>query len=477
MRLRGIVAGLIVGLVAASLGSVATAALKLPALIGDNMVLQQGQAVPLWGWAKKGAEVRVSIAGQSLSTKADDQGRWKVTLAKLETGGPHELTIKAGNESRTLKNVLVGEVWVCSGQSNMEMGVGVSKDAKQEIAAGNFPKIRLFTVERHNEPAPLDDCKGNCRWAECSPATLTSGFWGGFSAAAYYFGRELHKQLNVPIGLIHTSWGGTPAEVWTSRKALEAEPTLKDYHGSGMYNGMIAPLIPYGIRGAVWYQGEANIDGAYHYRTLLPTMIRNWRTDWGQGDFPFYIVQIAPFHYNAWLKPSDRADPRKLQRCAELWDAQLLTHKTLPNTGLVVTTDITELGEIHPHNKQEVGRRLALWALAKTYGRDLVCSGPLYKSMSVEGRKVRLDFDYAQGLKSADGKPLSFFTIAAADQKFVPAEARIDGQTIVVGAKEVDQPVAVRFGWREDATPNLVNGANLPASPFRTDRFKGVTQP
>jgi sialate O-acetylesterase len=277
----------------------------------------------------------------------------------------------------------------------------------------------------------------------------------------------------VPIGLIHTSWGGTPAELWTSRKALEAEPKLKDYHGSGLYNGMIAPLIPFGIRGAIWYQGEANIGGAYHYRTLLPTLIRNWRTDWGQGDFPFYIVQIAPYHYN---QPGT-SDLRRLEPCAELWEAQLLTHKTVPNTGLVVTTDIAELGDIHPHNKQEVGRRLALWALAKTYGRDIAFSGPLYKSASVEGGKIRLTFDYAAGLKSADGKPLSFFTVAGADKKFVPAEAHIDGPAVVVSSKEVAKPVAVRFAWREDATPNLVNGANLPASPFRTDSFKGLTQP
>ena len=284
----------------------------------------------------------------------------------------------------------------------------------------------------------------------------------------------------MPIGLIHTSWGGTPAEKWTSRKALEAEPKLKGVKGSGLYNGMIAPLIPYGIRGAIWYQGEANIGQAYQYRTLLPTMIRNWRTDWGQGDFPFYIVQIAPFRYNSWFNGKP-VDPRMPERCAELWEAQLLTHKSVPNTGLAVTTDIGELGDIHPHNKQEVGRRLALWALAKTYNRELVFSGPMYKSMRIEGREVRLKFDYAEGLKSADGKPLSFFTIAGTDQKFVPAEAHIDGPadnpTVVVSAKEVAEPVAVRFAWREDATPNLVNGANLPASPFCTDDFKGVTQP
>ena len=449
------------------------AGLKLPAVFGDNMVLQQGQLVPLWGLAEKGAEVTVTLAGQSVSAKADEQGKWKVALAKLTTGGPHDLTIKSGSESRTIKNILVGEVWVCSGQSNMEMGVGIAKDAKKEIEAANYPKIRLFTVEKKNVPAPADDCKGH--WAECSPATLGKDGWGGFSASAYYFGRELHKQLNVPIGLIHTSWGGTPAELWTSAKALEAEPKLKGVRGSGLYNGMIAPLIPFAVRGAIWYQGEANVGRALQYQTLLPTMIKNWRTDWAQGDFPFYIVQIAPFHYNRPGKDG-KIDPRNLERCAELWEAQLLTHKSVSNTGLVVTTDIGELKDIHPHNKQEVGRRLALWALAKTYGREVAFSGPIYKSSSVEGDKVRLAFDYADGIKSSDGKPLTFFTIAGEDQKFVPAEAKIDGSTVAVSAKEVAKPVAVRFGWREDATPNLVNAAGLPASPFRTDSFKGVTK-
>ncbi len=475
MRLKSSVLGLIVGLVVVSPGSLATAGLKLPAVIGDNMVLQQGRPIYLWGWADKGAEVVVSIAAQTVSTKADDQGRWKVLLAKLESGDPLELSIKSGSETRTLKNVLVGEVWVCSGQSNMEMGVGAANDAAKEIAAAKYPQIRLFTVEKHNEPAPLDDCKGNCRWTECSPATLGSGGWGGFSAAAYYFGRELHKQLNVPIGLIHTSWGGTPAELWTSRKALEAEPQLKGVHGSGLYNGMIAPLIPFGIRGAIWYQGEANVGGAYQYRTLLPTMIRNWREDWREGDFPFYIVQIAPYHYNR-SGNGKPLDPRRLEPCAELWEAQLLTAKTTANTGLAVTTDIGNLNDIHPKNKQEVGRRLALWALAKTYGRHVPYSGPVYRSMSIDGSEIRLAFSHAKGLKSADDKPLSCFTIAGADRKFVPAEARIDGETIVVSAKDVPEPVAVRFAWREDATPNLVNAADLPASPFRTDNFKGVTQ-
>ena len=474
MRCKGFVRGIAGGLVLLSMVTAAAAAVKLPALIGDNMVLQSGQSVPIWGWADKGEQITVGFAGQCVTTKADDTGRWKVSLAKLEAGGPHEMTIRGSSGNLTLKNILVGEVWVCSGQSNMEMGIGIAKDAKQEIAAAKYPQIRLFTVTKVRAPQPAADVKG--AWAECSPTTVSNGTWGGFSAAAYFFGRTVHQELKVPVGLIHTSWGGTPAQSWTSRKALEAEPVLKQVHGSDLYNGMIAPLIPYAIRGVIWYQGEANVGGAYQYRTLFPTMIRNWRTDWAQGDFPFLFVQIAPYMYNRPGKDGKPVEESRRQACAELWEAQLLTLKNVPHTGMVVTTDIGDVRNIHPQNKQEVGRRLALWALAKVYGRDLVCSGPIYQSMTIEGNKIRLAFESATGLKSADGKPLSDFTIAGADQKFLPAEAQIDGSTILVSSPAVAQPAAVRFGWREDAQPNLVNAAGLPASPFRTDAWKGVTQ-
>jgi sialate O-acetylesterase len=436
----------------------AQAALKLPAIIANSMVVQRGQPVPIWGWADKGQEVIVSLPGQEKKTTADDQGKWKVILDKIEDNNTFEIKISSGKDTITLKNVIVGEVWICSGQSNMEMGIQMAKDGQKEIAAAKYPQLRLFTVEKTNVPQPASDCKG--MWEPCTPETVKHGVWGGFSAVAYYFGRELHKELHTPIGLIHTSWGGTPAESWTSRKALEAEPKLKGLGGSGLYNGMIAPLIPFSIRGAIWYQGESNMGRAKQYQTLLPTMIENWRADWGQGNFPFYIVQIAPYRYH---------NP---EACAELWEAQFLTHRKTPNTGLVVTTDIGEYGDIHPHNKQEVGRRLALWALAKTYGKDIVCSGPLFRDMKSDGDSIHIDFDYAEGLRSSNGKPLDFFTIAGADQKFVPAEAKIEGDAVVVSAKGVKKPVGVRFAWREDAMPNLVNGAGLPASPFRTDVVK-----
>jgi sialate O-acetylesterase len=457
----------------------APAAVKLPAVIGDNMVLQRGQPVPIWGLADKGEEVTVAIAGQTHKTKAGDDGRWKLTLDKLDVGQPLETTISGSSGSKiTLKNVLVGEVWIGSGQSNMEMGVGGCNNAKDEIAAANYPQIRLFNVEKARAPQPATDVKGS--WATCSPQNIAN-----FSAAAYFFGRHLHKELNVPIGLIATSWGGTPAEFWTSRKALQANPALRAMAGgdsSCLYNGMIAPLVPYAIRGAIWYQGEANVGTAFKYRTLFPAMIANWRADWGQGDFPFGFVQIAPFGYhNAWgVNPA---------ACAELWEAQRITLDVAPNTGMAVTLDITDgpaaieakngqFDGIHPKNKQDVGRRLALWALAKVYGHDVVYSGPIYKSMTLEGDKIRLQFDHCgQGLVSRDGKPLTDFTIAGEDQKFLPAVATIDGDSVIVHSDKVAKPVAVRYAWYDTAIPNLSNKDGLPASPFRTDRWKGVTEP
>jgi sialate O-acetylesterase len=437
---------------------------KLPAVIGDNMVVQRDQAAPIWGWADPGEEVTITLANQTAVAKAGADGCWKVVLQKLAPSQPLEMAVKGSSGSTiTLKNILVGEVWAGSGQSNMEMAVQSCKDAQQEIAAADYPKIRLFTVTKKKASQPQTDCKG--RWVECTPATVP-----GFSAVAYFFGRQLHKELNEPIGLIHTSWGGTPAEFWTSRKTLEADPALKSLargESSCLYNGMIAPLLPYAIRGAIWYQGESNASRAYQYRSLFPAMIANWRQDWGQGDFPFGFVQIAPFRYG-------KTDPA----CwAELCEAQRMTLDSVPNTGMAVTVDIGDVQNIHPRNKQDVGRRLALWALAKVYGRDLVYSGPLYKSMAVAGDKIRLKFAHVGGgLAASDGKPLSEFTIAGADQKFVRAVAEIDGKAIVVHSDDVAQPAAVRFAWRDNAQPNLANKAGLPASPFRTDTWKGVTE-
>ncbi|MCX6877600.1 MAG: hypothetical protein NTW21_27885 [Verrucomicrobia bacterium] len=333
---------------------VSAPALNLPQIFSDNMVLQQGLPVPVWGGADKGEDVTVTLAGQSATTKTGDDGRWKVVLKELKPADdPLDMAVTGSSgKSITLKNILVGEVWVCSGQSYR-------------------------------------------------------------------------------------------------------------------YNGMIAPLIPYAIRGAIWYQGEADVPRAYQYRTLLPAMIANWRADWGQGDFPFGIVQLAPYRYG----------DQNPVNCAELWEAQSLTVKNVPNTGLAGTMDIGNLKDIHPLNKQYVGKRLALWALAKAYGKTLVYSGPIYKSMTVETNKIRLQFDHpGGGLTASNGKPLVEFTIAGADQKFVPATAAIDGASVVVQCDQVAQPMAVRYAWHDDAQPNLTNKEGLPASPFRTDTWKGATE-
>jgi len=438
--------------------------LRLPNIFGSRMVLQRDQPLPVWGQATPGDRVSVSLDQAQAEAVADGSGSWKVWLPAQKAGGPHVLTVRGSKDEIKLENVLVGEVWVCSGQSNMQWSVSSSNNREQEIAAANHPRLRLFTVPNVMTPTPQADCEGG--WDVCSSQTV-----GGFSAVGYYFGREVQKELDVPVGLIHTSWGGSPCEAWMSREALEADPDFapildraKDNlgYGMGMYNAMIHPLIPFGIRGAIWYQGESNCQRATQYRKLFPDLIADWRKRWGQGDFPFYYVQLAPFNHH-------RAE------WAELMEAQLMALK-VPNTGMAVITDIGELNNIHPVNKQDVGRRLALWALAKTYGRaDVLPSGPLYKSMQVEGNKIRLQFDHAQGLKSRDGKPLDWFTIAGADHQFKPAVATIDSDSILVESDQVSSPLSVRFGWSDVAQPNLINAAGLPASPFRTDELPAVT--
>ncbi|MBN2295926.1 MAG: sialate O-acetylesterase [Pirellulales bacterium] len=470
-------------LLAALITSPAVAELKLPAVVGDHMVLQQSRPVPLWGWTQPGNEVTVSIAGQTVKAKPDDKGRWQVELAPMKAGGPFELVVSdASGDKKTIHDVMVGEVWVCSGQSNMEFSLSRANNSQEEIKNANYPKLRLFKVQKAVADTPQDNCTGD--WIVCKPDSI-----GPRSAVGYFFGQELLKELKVPIGLLQTSVGGTPAEAWTSRKALESKPILRPIlkvwdakvaksadeknnkrRPANLYNAMVAPLIPYAIRGAIWYQGEGNVNQAYQYRTLFPVMIENWREKWGQGQFPFGFVQLAPYNYHRKGRPPEC--------CPELWEAQLLTLKKVPNTGMAVTMDIGDVKDIHPKNKQDVGRRLALWALARTYDKsDLVYSGPIYESMGIEGHKIRLRFDHVDGgLATSDGKPPSDFTIAGADKKFHPAKAKIDGDTIVVHSPAVADPVAARYAWRDDAGPNLTNKSGLPASPFRTDKWKGVTQ-
>ena len=499
----------------ALLASAARADVKLSPMFGDHMVLQQGAPVPVWGTAAAGEQVTVTVGAQKATATADELGKWQVKLQPLTAGGPLDVTV-AGKNTVTLRDVLVGEVWVCSGQSNMEWNVNLSGNPEQERAAANYPSIRMFTVKKAIAGKPAQTLEGS--WEVCSPKTV-----GNFSAVGYFFGRELHKALNVPVGLVHTSWGGTPAEAWTERSALEADGDLKPmldrwqgqmaqfnerlgripqlvekwkgeaeqaeaqgrpvppminllpqdprsspHRPSGLYNAMIAPVVPYAMRGAIWYQGESNAGRAEQYRKLLPAMIKTWRTAWGQGDFPFLIVSLSNFMAVA-PEPGD-------SDWAELREAQAMTAANDPSSGLAMAIDIGDANDIHPKNKQEVGRRLALAALAKTYKRNVPYSGPVYASMSVEGDKAVLKFKHADnGLAAKDGE-LKGFAIAGEDRKWVWAEAKVQGaDTVVVRSDKVSKPVAVRYAWANNPVCNLYNGAGLPAVPFRTDDWPGVT--
>lgn len=491
----------------------AAAELSVPSVIGSHMVLQQGKDVPIWGKADPGAEVTVSMAGQHRRTEADADGKWRVTLDPLRAGGPHTMRIESGKEDIAFQDVLVGEVWVCSGQSNMQWTVNNSNNAVREIAAADYPEIRLFYVKRTVASEPKEDCEA--KWEVCTPTSIPE-----FSAVAYFFGRELHKDLEVPIGLIHTSWGGTPAESWTSHESLDADPMLSPiverwqtamdeypkamdeynkklarwekavkrarkrertppnkpwppqgpdhpWRPSGLYNAMIMPLVPYAIQGAIWYQGESNAGRAYQYRTLFPRMIQDWRDVWGQGAFPFLFVQLASF--------TERLDEPGDSDWAELREAQLMT-LDLKNTGMAVTVDIGDHEDIHPRNKQEVGRRLALNALAKTYGKDIAYSGPIYQTFERKENTIVIHFDHTNdGLQAYGRERLSGFSIAGPDGKFVWANAQIDGNKVIVSSPEVSEPTSVRYGWANNPDCNLHNGAGLPASPFRLDPWPGIT--
>lgn len=502
------------------------AEVKLPAIFSDGMVLQQLQLVRIWGTAEVGEDVKITFGDQEHSTATDPTGRWSVTLNPMNANATPANLVVVGKNTITLKNVLVGEVWICSGQSNMQWTVKQSGKAEEEIAAANHPQIRMFSVERSPSMTPQPDCTGT--WKEASSANV-----GDFSAVGYFFGRHLHQVLKVPVGLINTSWGGTRIEAWTSREALEErpcasemladwkdvtskwdgakeqaafeqrktdwqaqikavdaenaklpadkkktkpqaprppdDPTKTPHHPSVLFNGMVAPLIPYGIKGVIWYQGESNQRRAFQYQELLPTMINDWRKQW-VDTFSFYIVQLANFGNG---KPVTK-DPGVADTWAELQEAQTLTAQTLDKCGIAIINDIGEEKNIHPKNKQEVGRRLALWALAKDYGRnDSEYCGPLYLSSVIQGDKVRVQFTHTgTGLKTRDGGEPGHFQITGADQKWVWAKAKIEGNEIVVWNESVPQPVGVRYAWASwPEGANLMNAEGLPASCFRTDDF------
>lgn len=490
--------------------------MKLPAVINDNMVLQQNAEVPIWGTGEPGEQVTVTLGDQRVTATADGKGRWMVRLSPLKAGGPFEMTI-SGNNTVTLRNVLVGEVWVCWGQSNMVWPVQHSLNVEQEVAEAEHPKVRMFTAPRTVDAQPLRDTDSEWaassdeirqdvkvmahlqetegKWVVCSPQTV-----GDFSGTGYFFGRDLHKALGVPVGLINSSWGGTSAEVWTSLPTLQSDPDFKRFldhweaavaecpqvekidrralrQPAGLYQGMIEPLIPYAIKGVVCHQGEANVHQAYVYRKLFRLLIQDWRRAWGQGDFPFLFVQLQATRYDYYN-----------YAVAEFRESQA-TALALPKTGMVVALDLAEpsADPWHPKNKQEVGRRLYLVAQKIAYGQDVVYSGPIYESMVVEGNKIRLRFKHADGgLVARGGEPLKGFFIAGPDRKFIWAtEAKIEGNEIVVWSDYVagpnsrsggtQNPVAVRYAWEGNPVCNLYNGAGLPASPFRTDDWPGVT--
>ena len=437
----------------------ASAEVRLPGLLSDNMVLQRDLPIPIWGWAGPNEKVTVHLGESEVSATAGADGKWSVKLPKLAAGGPYQMTV-AGTNTLTLKNILIGEVWVCSGQSNMAKPIGIHPgqypcdNYEKEIAAADYPQIRLMEAPPANPQTPADDIAG-AQWLVCTPENIVvkRGDGHGYSACAYFFGRELHKELKVPIGLIAASVGGCPCEPFT--------PPAGD-----RWMGMIHPLTPFGIRGAIWYQGESNLADGMLYHEKMKTLITGWRKVWAQGDFPFLYVQVALSKYTEDVEMAPR-----------LWEAQTAT-LDVPNTGMVVTHDISSYPDCHALNKQEVGRRLALWALAKTYNKsNLVYSGPIYKSMATTSGsgpvKIRIQFDSTGGgLASRDGKPLNHFTIAGEDKKFVEAKATIDGTSVLVWSDAVPKPVAVRFGWRQDSDPNLMNKEGLPASCFRSDCWK-----
>ncbi|MDG2487341.1 MAG: sialate O-acetylesterase [Roseibacillus sp.] len=435
----------------------AEGAVTVPGVISSHMVLQRDRPLPIWGWADAGEEVTVEFGGMTAKGKADEQGSWRVVLPVMKADRTGRRMIIRGKNTIQLDDILVGEVWVASGQSNMEKPLGPAigqtpcNDWKEEVAAANFPQIRLLEMRPRDAEEPASDA--DCDWLPCSPQNIMvqRGRGAGYSACAYFFARKLHRELKVPIGMIAASIGGTRCESWTPGR------------DGRLFNGMIAPVTPMAIRGAIWYQGESNVGDGLRYASRMQALIEGWRKAWGY-EIPFYFVQIAPFSgYSSGSLPM-------------LWEAQVNNLK-IPKTGMVVTTDLVPaISDIHPVNKIDVGERLALWALAKVYKTDVVFSGPIYKSMEVEGGKIRLSFAHVWGgLKSRDSNPLVEFEIAGADGKFVTAKATIEGDTVVVQSREVPVPVNARFGWSNEAYPNLVNKEGLPASPFQTKDWQGGT--
>ncbi len=501
--------------------SSAEAEIRMPALFSDGAVLQRNQPVKVWGWTDAGQSVSVNIAGQTVSGKADAAGRWEVTLQPLAVS-PHSLRMVVRNgkgEQHVVTDVLVGEVWVCSGQSNMQWAVNSANDADLEKASANYPELRLITVPQVGTQEDQSDFDG--QWEPATPETV-----GDFSAVGYFFGRQLHQTLDVPVGLIDNSWGGSAAEAWVKRSVLEADPKYKSYidqwvqiektfdyeklmadyktkyaawvakrdaaakakqpfkdpqpraprnqltgnaRPGNLYSGVLHPIIGYGIRGAIWYQGESNASRAWNYRDLFPLMIQHWRDEWKQGDFPFYWVQLADFRDEV-SEPGD-------SDWAELREAQTQTQDRLKNTGEAVIIDIGEGRDIHPRDKQNVAKRLARLALANDYGYSIPSRSPRFDSMKVDGNKAVVTLKHAEtGLRAFDTAEVVGFAVAGADNKFVNAKAEIVGKNqVAVWADSVKAPVSVRYAWAVNPIANLYSVAGLPVTPFRSDNLPAIT--
>lgn len=500
-----------------TLGALASAAdIRLPSVFSDHMVLQREKPVAVWGWADADEEVSVEFAGQKKAAKADASGKWLLRLDPLTASAESRKLTATGKDGRKaeISDVLVGDVWLGSGQSNMAMTVNRAKDFEQEKAAATFPLIRHFKEESAGAATAQTQSKG--KWLACTPDNV-----GGFSATLYFFGREVHREIGVPIGLINTSVGGTPIEAWIAPEIQESKPALKAAleaqsaanpkidpekakadHAKALenfkaakakalaegtkaprpprnaaevserkasygqlFNGKVAPLVPFTVKGMLWYQGEANSpeSRAQHYAQQLAALVTDWRARWGE-ELPFAWVQLPNF-----------------TRPGEGWpltrEAMLKT-LALPKTGMAVTIDIGEAKDIHPKNKQEVGRRLSLWALGTVYGRKVAAtSGPLPAGHEIKGAEVIITLTHAEGLKTRDGGPVKGFQLAGADKQWKPATARIEGAKLIVTSAEVAAPVALRYAWLDFPETNLVNSADLPASPFRTDDWAPVPVP
>ena len=480
--------------------TLARADVKPHALCTEGMVLQQKSTAKVWGTADKGEQVTVTFRDTNTTATADGAGNWVAAISTGAAGGPFEMTI-AGKNTISYKNILVGEVWICSGQSNMQWSVNNSNDPDLEKLTAKFPNLRMINFPQVGTQEPI--WTHDRKWMVCTPHTV-----GNFSAVGYFFARQLHRTLDVPVGMINNAWGGSACDAWIRRDLLAADEKYKplldrwaqmetqftelsaktdrneeqnkqlanlsnlmkgNSRPGNIYNGVLKSHLGYGIRGAIWYQGESNAGRAYQYRDMFPLMIKNWRDEWGQGDFPFYWVQLADFMV-------EKPEPGE-SNWAELREAQTMTMARLPNTGEAVIIDIGEGKDIHPKNKVDVGRRLARWALAQNYGIDIAYHSPQYKSMEKDGKKIVLTFDFAQGgWRPFDvNEPLGF-AIAGEDKKFEWATAKIlpDGR-IEVSSDKVANPAAVRYGWADNPIVNMYNQAGLPLTPFRTDDWPGLT--